>query len=67
MILIRDYMNGHTVMTMPSCCSECALCDTYCLLLIKTFKGINPNEERMKDCPLIDVYVDEDGILHPVR
>ena len=56
-----------TIESVPVCCAKCELCDTYCLLLRKTFKDMNPNEERMKDCPLLDVYVDEDGILHPVR
>jgi len=66
-VLISDYVNGHIVMTMPGCCAECTLCDSYCLLLRRPFIGFNPNEERDPKCPLLDVYVDEDGILHVVR
>ena len=54
MVLIKD-------MDMPRCCSECLLCDNYCLLLRCVF-DVNPNIERDTRCPLLDVYVNPENL-----
>ena len=61
MILIK------TIDHIPPCCSECELCDTYCLLLRRSFDAINPNEDRLAACPMVDVFLDEDGVVHAVK
>lgn len=48
---------------MPECCYDCPLCyDNYmCIVLGQRYfrlNGINPNKERLKDCPLIGCEID---------
>lgn len=59
MVLIKN-------MEMPQNCCECKLADNFCLITRMTYLK-NPNKVRQDDCPLLDVFKDEEGCLHPVE